>query len=115
MPADEAPDDDDTRHTYNFAPGSYGLVYRADVPDHGAGEHRSENQEGEEQEPSEGDATDKSQTKEQHYKLQAMKWGAKLDTGKTKTMNLMRYRTYTILDQAKSRLRLDDEDHQLPR
>ncbi|OQN98559.1 hypothetical protein B0A48_15821 [Cryoendolithus antarcticus] len=31
MPADEAPDDDDPslRHTYNFAPGNTGLIYRA--------------------------------------------------------------------------------------
>ncbi|KAG9977437.1 hypothetical protein KCU98_g10062, partial [Aureobasidium melanogenum] len=38
MPVDEAPDDDDndTRQTYNFAPGNHGLVYRADVPDSGA-------------------------------------------------------------------------------
>ena len=36
MPVDEAPDDDDFRQSFNFAPGYHGLVYRADVPDHGA-------------------------------------------------------------------------------
>lgn len=32
---DEAPADDEARETYNFPPGAYGLVYRADVPDSG--------------------------------------------------------------------------------
>ncbi|MCJ1311896.1 hypothetical protein MMC25_005569 [Agyrium rufum] len=36
MPVDEAPEDDDFRQSFNFAPGYHGLVYRADVPDHGA-------------------------------------------------------------------------------
>ncbi|KAL9043835.1 MAG: hypothetical protein Q9214_002989 [Letrouitia sp. 1 TL-2023] len=71
MPVDEAPDDDDVRQTYNFAPGYHGLVYRADVPDYGAGERRhgqgASNQEGEERED-EG-------PKETRYKLQSMKWG----------------------------------------
>jgi len=84
MPADEAPEDDVTRHTYNFAPGSYGLVYRADVPDHGAGKapsHDEKDRQGDEQH----EETDNEQAKETatsdqpadqpHYKLQAMKWG----------------------------------------
>ena len=84
MPADEAPDDDVTRHTYNFAPGSYGLVYRADVPDHGAGQRLADDDndhKGDEQH----ETTNKEQTNEvapsrqpvdqPHYKLQAMKWG----------------------------------------
>ena len=37
MPVEEAPDDENVRQTYNFAPGNHGLVYRADVPDWGAG------------------------------------------------------------------------------
>jgi putative SOS response-associated peptidase YedK len=41
MPVDEALDDDETegapRQSYNFAPGYHGVVYRADVPDWGAG------------------------------------------------------------------------------
>lgn len=32
---DDAPADDEVRETYNFPPGAYGLVYRADVPDAG--------------------------------------------------------------------------------
>ncbi|RYP88544.1 hypothetical protein DL769_000240 [Monosporascus sp. CRB-8-3] len=54
MPVDEAPDDNDgdeaggnnyvpgaPRQSYNFAPGYHGIVYRADVPDWGAGPRRS--------------------------------------------------------------------------
>ncbi|PSR81833.1 hypothetical protein BD289DRAFT_438501 [Coniella lustricola] len=40
MPVDEAPADDEDggpRQSYNFAPGYHGVVYRADVPDWGAG------------------------------------------------------------------------------
>jgi len=39
MPVWDAPGDDagdSPRQSYNFAPGSYGMVYRADVPDRGA-------------------------------------------------------------------------------
>lgn len=76
MPVAEAPDDDDVRQTYNFAPGYHGLVYRADVPDHGAS-HRDH----EHGETSEGatagteEATLLEDTGETKYKLQAMKWG----------------------------------------
>ena len=45
MHVDEAPPDDGEaapRQTYNFAPGSRGLVYRAAVPDWGAGPRRGE-------------------------------------------------------------------------
>lgn len=76
MPVDDAPDDDDVRQTYNFAPGSYGLVYRADVPDYGAGPQPHEI-------ASDNDtsvATDHQQSHNKgggkiRYKLQAMKWG----------------------------------------
>ena len=37
MPSQDGPDDDDVRQTYNFAPGYYGLVYRAAGPDPGPG------------------------------------------------------------------------------
>lgn len=43
MPVYDAPDDDGDgapRQSYNFAPGFYGIVYRADVPDWGAGPAR---------------------------------------------------------------------------
>ncbi|RMJ23279.1 DUF159 domain protein [Aspergillus sp. HF37] len=64
MQVDEAPDDDQVRETYNFAPGYYGAVYRAEAPEHG--------------QPGESDAAEQH---EQHgdsstrYKLQSMKWG----------------------------------------
>lgn len=69
MPADEAPDDDDNtvRQTYNFAPGNHGLVYRADVPDSGAGQQPHDT--------GKTDAVDGAATPETRYKLQAMKWG----------------------------------------
>ena len=35
MPVEEAPDDDEVRQSYNFAPGYHGLVYRADTSDTG--------------------------------------------------------------------------------
>lgn len=40
MPVDDAPADEGDgapRQSYNFAPGYHGVVYRADVPDRGAG------------------------------------------------------------------------------
>ncbi len=79
MPVADAPEDDDVRQTYNFAPGYHGLVYRADVPDHGAGEAPSDI----EQTPHEG-ANETQKRPAVHnadlsgkprYKLQSMKWG----------------------------------------
>lgn len=82
MPVAEAPDDDDTRQTYNFAPGSYGLVYRADVSDHGAGNrHRRQHHDHEDEAPEDERPTEAvvsppvEEPKETKYKLQAMKWG----------------------------------------
>jgi putative SOS response-associated peptidase YedK len=80
MPSDSAPDDDEVRNTYNFAPGSFGLVYRADVPDHGAGPtHGGKDGEGEVKKDgleTVGAATSIGEASiETHYKLQAMKWG----------------------------------------
>ena len=71
------------RETYNFAPGSFGLVYRADVPDHGV---RPEDEEGVEQrdeaqhEAQLGSLEDQPEStpevpKEYKYQLKAMKWG----------------------------------------
>ena len=76
MPVDDAPADDDVRQTYNFAPGSYGLVYRADVPDYGAGP-RHHNDTGFELSTDVNEVVD-SQAEDLtkvRYKLQAMKWG----------------------------------------
>jgi len=68
MPVAEAPDDDDLRQSYNFAPGYHGLVYRADVPDYGAGPHQNNRAD-------EGEAGGASAPAPTRYKLQAMKWG----------------------------------------
>ena len=85
MPCEDCPGDDEVRQTYNFTPGCFGLVYRADVSDYGAGP-RKEQHEHEET----GSNTVKIETNvsselqqtppsdqpsETHYKLQAMNWG----------------------------------------
>ncbi|KAJ8606943.1 hypothetical protein MRB53_040608 [Persea americana] len=74
---DDVPGDDDVRNTYNFAPGSYGLVYRADVPDWGAGErpHRDNDEAQEPALSSSKDQGSESRSSEPQYRLQAMKWG----------------------------------------
>ena len=70
MPVADAPDDDDVRETYNFAPGNHGLVYRADVPDYGSGDRLHEDPTDQE-----GPSTQNEDPKETRYKLQSMKWG----------------------------------------
>lgn len=78
MPVEDAPDDDDVRQTYNFAPGNHGLVYRADVPDHGASRGQNAGEEitdGGSEEGDEDNASRIEDLKETKYKLQAMKWG----------------------------------------
>ena len=70
MPVAEAPDDDDVRETYNFAPGNHGLVYRADVPDYGSGDRPHEDSTDQE-----GPSTRSEDPNETRYKLQSMKWG----------------------------------------
>jgi hypothetical protein len=97
MPVDEAPDDDAVRQSYNVAPGYNELVYRADVPDWGAGPSRQRRQGAESGEGvrDDQDAGDQpvalagaevqeveEEEEEEHvvdkptrYKLQAMKWG----------------------------------------
>jgi len=75
MPVEDAPDDDSVRQSYNFAPGYYGLVYRADAPDRGGNTNpQRDTDEGGDHEPvtAEDDATAAAGTR---YKLQAMKWG----------------------------------------
>lgn len=70
MPVSDAPEDegnDAPRQTYNFAPGNYGAIYRADTPDYGAGPA-----------PDSVDANSQENhggSKETNYKLQSMKWG----------------------------------------
>ncbi|KAI9663731.1 MAG: hypothetical protein M1821_007221 [Bathelium mastoideum] len=100
MPSQEAPDDGEVRQTYNFAPGYHGLVYRADVPDYGAGprpkesEPQSQNNDDlddeamnsaaavvEENQMTEDEQLHKLTANAENkpttpsYKLQAMKWG----------------------------------------
>jgi hypothetical protein len=62
MPVEETPSDDAVRQSYNFAPGYHGLVYRADVLEHGGEEQEAETK----REGATGDT---------RYKLQSMQWG----------------------------------------
>ena len=76
MPVADAPEDDDVRETYNFAPGNHGLVYRADVPDYGSGSRLHESERPEDAPNKEGGPiTQLEDPKETRYKLQSMKWG----------------------------------------
>lgn len=90
---DDGSDDDDYRQTYNFAPGYYGLVYRADAPDHHT--QSSQHTSGPDERPTDGDArsekehngtdetsqdvdptsSSKGTSSSPSYKLQSMKWG----------------------------------------
>ncbi|KAL5001552.1 hypothetical protein BDV10DRAFT_8494 [Aspergillus recurvatus] len=73
MPVDEAPEDDEIRETYNFAPGNIGAIYRADILDHNhdAEPHSDQGQtDSTEIASSETDSSCPVQ-----YKLQGMKWG----------------------------------------
>lgn len=88
-PADEG--DGAPRQSYNFAPGYHGIVYRADVPDWGAGPRReAKSSKGAklttDEAPTQSEiatnddsahieAEDQKQSEETHYKLQSMKWG----------------------------------------
>ncbi|KAI9889223.1 MAG: hypothetical protein M1814_005672 [Vezdaea aestivalis] len=83
MYAESSPDDEDIRETYNFAPGYYGVVYRADTPDYGSeggedvqGEESTGRGEGDKQVQDEAASVKASgEKKGTTYKLQAMKWG----------------------------------------
>lgn len=70
MPVQEAPNDEDVRQSYNFAPGYHGLIYRAGGPEHG-GQHDDKEQETPE-------VNREVATGETKYKLQAMQWGKSL-------------------------------------
>lgn len=80
-PADEG--EGAPRQSYNFAPGYHGIVYRADVPDWGAGPRRSSSGAQQDKEarddappPAGGHNVDASEApRAVHYKLQSMKWG----------------------------------------
>ncbi|KAJ5168129.1 uncharacterized protein N7482_003723 [Penicillium canariense] len=82
MQVDEAPDDDEVRETYNFAPGSFGAVYRADIADpHSRSDrdteaHRERREDLPEREKHDDrDTNEPVDTKQPKYKLQSMKWG----------------------------------------
>ncbi|KAK6396458.1 hypothetical protein LTR65_009542 [Meristemomyces frigidus] len=80
MPADEAPDDDQMRPTYNLPPGHHGLIYRADTSDRGGGNHPSSSQDdnaadGEPSPKRTKLSHDGPATKETKYKLQTAQWG----------------------------------------
>lgn len=80
MQVDEAPDDDEVRETYNFAPGSFGAVYRAYIPekDRSGPAEAGEGRETEHYEPSghnENISKEPADNKSTKYKLQSMKWG----------------------------------------
>lgn len=81
MQVDEVPDDDEVRETFNFAPGNFGAVYRADIPEKyhsGPGEEAGEEQTSEHSETHDKSdkiveqAVDKNKPR---YKIQSMKWG----------------------------------------
>lgn len=67
MQVDEASEDNEVRETYNFAPGNYGAVYRADAP--GYNESPTADQQPQDRE------TEIEHGSNITYKLQAMKWG----------------------------------------
>ncbi|KAH6633312.1 hypothetical protein C7974DRAFT_462885 [Boeremia exigua] len=66
MPVEEAPNDDDVRQSYNFAPGYHGLVYRAEVGDRSV----QQDQNNEDAMPPKEECA-----KDTKYKLQSMQWG----------------------------------------
>ncbi|KLU83676.1 hypothetical protein MAPG_02727 [Magnaporthiopsis poae ATCC 64411] len=73
-----SPQQQQPRQSYNFAPGYNGIVYRADVPDFGAGPHRGHGEDGSNKPAAASPARKGSEAAsggEVRYKLQAMKWG----------------------------------------
>ena len=81
LPVDDLPEDDATRQSYNVAPGYYEPVYRADVPDWGAGGRNHDARDADVKGAANGTQEAEDQTgqessqKEVKYKLQSMKWG----------------------------------------
>ncbi|KAF2758517.1 DUF159 domain protein [Pseudovirgaria hyperparasitica] len=82
MPSQETPADDEVRQTYNFAPGYFGLVYRADVPytgaesqNHSSSKHDGGDSDGDNIKVENIEDNESQDVSEATYKLQAMKWG----------------------------------------
>ncbi|KAJ5729863.1 uncharacterized protein N7483_004371 [Penicillium malachiteum] len=73
MPVDDAPEDDEVRETYNFAPGNFGAVYRAEIPD----KERAHNEDrsGQNADHDLHEVTDDAEKTHTRYKIQSMKWG----------------------------------------
>jgi len=89
MPVYDAPEDDAEdapRQSYNFAPGYHGIVYRADVPDWGAGPRSYKKadiesdgmEETEVQDEPDDETIEQVEDKDVRYRLQSMKWGRSL-------------------------------------
>ena len=86
MPVDDAPDDDSVRTTYNFAPNSNGLIYRARTSDRGASPDEENQNEAPEDGPSPkrrktthtpttSQSSPTEHTGEATYILQSARWG----------------------------------------
>jgi len=82
MQIDEAPEDDEIRESYNFAPGYYGAVYRADTPDRDGSSHddrddqnETAQNESENDDPNEEDTQRTEKERLLKYKIQKMRWG----------------------------------------
>ncbi|KAJ5374721.1 hypothetical protein N7517_006727 [Penicillium concentricum] len=81
MQVDEVPDDDAVRETYNFAPGNFGAVYRADIADkggHNAQQHADSEHQNQDLEKRKDDVNSDAKSADNtviKYKLQSMKWG----------------------------------------
>ncbi|TQN72009.1 putative peptidase [Colletotrichum shisoi] len=82
MLVEDAPEDEgqgSPRQTYNFAPGYHGVVYRADVPDRGAGhrrEHKGDDEQGETATTAGATAPEPPREDDRiRYKMQSMQWG----------------------------------------
>ncbi|KAE8362558.1 DUF159 domain protein [Aspergillus caelatus] len=79
LQVDEAPSDDEIRETYNFAPGSFGAVYRADIYPSGHGEEQNEDDDSRPHTTSRtqdrAGGKDEQLHSQLHYKIQSMKWG----------------------------------------
>lgn len=82
MPVDEAPEDDEVRQTHNFAPGTTGLVYRAQHGDNEIG-HAPDDSHGGEEVHGNGESNDSEKpltsrskkSQDTSHALQAMRWG----------------------------------------
>lgn len=76
LQVDEAPDDSEVRESFNFAPGYFGPVYRADSPDHGGPADDAVSEDVENSYATDSSNVTQGQGKKQtRYKIQSMKWG----------------------------------------